>query len=145
MSTFGTAEQESLKTNLRSTLGCEEPACILALRVSPGSINVAAILTIPDAPTDESGNGGNGAPATAAAGAVAGSGDALGGVAWRAPLIMAATERLAEAETPRLIQPPAVFQYLVNRLTSCTGGGRARERGGGDGGDARKSAAVCLR
>ena len=67
MSTFGTAEQESLKTNLRSTLGCEEPACILALRVSPGSINVAAILTIPDAPTDESGNGGNGAAETAAA------------------------------------------------------------------------------
>ena len=85
------------------------------------------------------------APATAAAGTVAAAGDALGGVAWRAPLIMAAAEGLAESEAPRLIQPPAVFQYLVNRFTSCTGGGgRARARGGGDGGDARKSAAVCL-
>lgn len=45
---FDTAARTSLKTNLQASLRCYEPACFLELRVSPGSVQVDAILTIPD-------------------------------------------------------------------------------------------------
>jgi len=55
---FSQSEREALKTTLRSTLSCHEPACVLTLRVSDarrlrlrmlqaGSFNVAAVLAIP--------------------------------------------------------------------------------------------------
>ena len=111
MSTFGTAQQESLKTNLRSTLGCEEPVCILTLRVSTGSINVAAILTIPDTPTSGVGGAAN---ATATAAAVASAATAL--VAQPASAISsvlavavesaAPTVSVGHAITPIVVAPP---------------------------------------
>ena len=49
---FDETRQENLRARLRQTLGCNEPACFLTLRVSAGSVTVAAVLTIPDAPPD---------------------------------------------------------------------------------------------
>ena len=41
--------RESLATSLRTTLGCHEPACLLTLTFSAGSVVVDAVLTILDA------------------------------------------------------------------------------------------------
>ena len=45
---FTPIKQESLKTTLRDEMGCHEPSCFLELKISGGSISVAAVLTIPD-------------------------------------------------------------------------------------------------
>lgn len=62
---FGPSERAALRARLRASLGCEEPACRLELRVAAGSVSVDALLTIP-APT-----GGNGAPLADAVAAAA--------------------------------------------------------------------------
>jgi hypothetical protein len=49
VASFGAAEQADLASNLRSTLSCVEPICILELRLSSaGSIVVDVVLTIPE-------------------------------------------------------------------------------------------------
>ena len=45
---FTPAKQENLKGALRDEMGCHEPSCFLELKISGGSISVAAVLTIPD-------------------------------------------------------------------------------------------------
>ena len=49
MQSFDAASQSTLATSLRDTLGCHEPACMLTLRFSAASIDVTAVMTIPDA------------------------------------------------------------------------------------------------
>jgi len=68
------AFDETARTNLASTLKdalrCREPSCFLELRVSPGSVQVAAVLTIPDA---EAGSAAAAADIAAAASTLASS------------------------------------------------------------------------
>ena len=45
---FTTDKQDALKHTLRDDMGCHEPTCYLDLQISSGSINVAALLTIPN-------------------------------------------------------------------------------------------------
>ena len=47
IASFGPEQQGDLRSSLKASLGCEEPACFLSLRVQPGSIDVETILTIP--------------------------------------------------------------------------------------------------
>jgi len=54
VNSFGEAQQASLRASLRESLSCQEPACFLTLRVSAASVNVAAILAIPDPPAGSS-------------------------------------------------------------------------------------------
>jgi len=56
VSSFGDAELATLRQNLRATLGCHEPECLLTLHLSAGSVHLEATLTIPDAPTAEGNN-----------------------------------------------------------------------------------------
>ena len=51
VASFGAAQREALRTALKASLSCEEPACFLSLRVQAGSIDVTSILTIPQAST----------------------------------------------------------------------------------------------
>lgn len=64
---FDETRQQNLRARLRQTLGCHEPACFLTLRVSGGSVSVAAVLTIPDAPPDSDSTAITSAAAAAAA------------------------------------------------------------------------------
>jgi hypothetical protein len=50
VSSFGSTEQVSLKEALQDEISCHEPACFLALKVSPASIAVSATITIPEEP-----------------------------------------------------------------------------------------------
>ena len=47
LASFGDAARASLGTSLERTLGCHAPWCLLTLRISPASVSVTAILTIP--------------------------------------------------------------------------------------------------
>ena len=47
IASFGPEQQGDLRSSLKTSLGCEEPACFLSLRAQPGSIDVETILTIP--------------------------------------------------------------------------------------------------
>ena len=52
VASFGSSERLALATSLKNELACHEPSCFLTLRISAGSIQVAAILAIPNAPAD---------------------------------------------------------------------------------------------
>ena len=60
VASFGATAREALRTSLKSSLGCQEPACFLELRVQAGSISVTSILTIPEAAASSSGSVGAG-------------------------------------------------------------------------------------
>ena len=73
---FDATQKTRLKVQLKQALICLEPTCLLSLRVSAGSINVAAILTIPDA-TVGGASSSSGTSASAAAAAVSAAAMAL--------------------------------------------------------------------
>ena len=50
VTSFGAPQRTALTAGIQTSASCHEPACFVALRVAAGSITVAAVLTIPDAP-----------------------------------------------------------------------------------------------
>jgi hypothetical protein len=73
LTSYGESERAALRNNLRSTLGCYEPACYLALRLSASSVHVAAILTIPDGPPTVNDNHANASSNATATGVYSGA------------------------------------------------------------------------
>lgn len=47
ISSFSVAQRAALLAGLRASVGCQEPACYLTVRLRPGSIVVEATMTIP--------------------------------------------------------------------------------------------------
>ena len=111
VSSFGEAQQASLRTSLRQSLSCQEPACFLTLRVSAASVNVAAILAIPEPPAGSSTAAAATAAATAAAVEAAATtlaaqpaaaiSDSLG-----VPVTAAAPVAIGHAVVPIVVAPP---------------------------------------
>lgn len=54
VASFSQDQRDNLRSLLRASLSCEEPACFLTLRIQPGSIDVQGILTIPHLPAGAS-------------------------------------------------------------------------------------------
>jgi len=55
VSSFGSLQQESLATRLKSTLACQLPSCRLELMITASSLAVTAVLIIPDQVNAEGG------------------------------------------------------------------------------------------
>ena len=114
---FDETRQENLRARLRQTLGCNEPACFLTLRVSAGSVTVAAVLTIPDAPPDSDSTTITSAAAAAAAVTAAANvlatqpiaeiSTTLGETVEEAPPVA-----VGHAIVPRVVAPPPPSPFL---------------------------------
>jgi hypothetical protein len=68
VSSFDATKREDMKANLENSLGCHEPSCLLTLHIAAGSVEILAVLTIPDEqPSGVESEGGSAAPSSVAA------------------------------------------------------------------------------
>lgn len=104
--TFDKQQKADLYASLSSELGCQKPDCYLSLRLAAGSINVGAMLSIPDSPT-------SGSNATATAAAIESAANALVAQPTDAissrigvPVTSTAPVTIGHAVVPIVVAPP---------------------------------------